>query len=247
MNVDRPVSPDSVLVPVEHRTDPKPQETADVLRRLERLTGGAADDGDLVFDAATGRLGVRRKDEVATSPDSVSAIQMARDGFFNRLVVTSQGRGVAQGRVIKWTIGAAVAGALPVPGASSAVIAANVAMINDVASAMGMRVSISTVMGSFPLAASANVFGRAVFMELARAMGWAGGPLGVAGVSAAGALTAALQTWMVGQLVIAICESGGGVLSGGEAQSVLADAQASFEETVAPKVREEMRRKAGLG
>lgn len=54
--------------------------TAAVLRRLEVI----ADDGDddLVFDPATGRLTVRGKGQVAPGPDAVSAVQMARTGFF---------------------------------------------------------------------------------------------------------------------------------------------------------------------
>lgn len=55
--------------------------TRAVLQRLEHIADD--DDGDdLMFDPATGRLTVRPRGEAAPGPDAVSAVQMARTGFF---------------------------------------------------------------------------------------------------------------------------------------------------------------------
>jgi len=116
-------------------------------------------------------------------------------------------------------------------------VAENAVMINAVASAMGVPVSLETVAGSLGGCAMANTVGRALFVEGARFLGWFAGPLGVAGICALGATTAALQTWVLGKLVIAICEHGGRQLARRQVEQVLEEAEQSFE-----RVRERVER-----
>lgn len=131
----------------------------------------------------------------------------------------------------KWvfTAAAAATGAIPVPAASAAICGETAVMINAIASAMGIPVSLKTVTLSMGKAMIANQIGRAVFVEAARALGWFAGPLGVAGVSALGATTAALQTWLIAELTIAICKSGGRVLTPDEARQVIEEGEESFD------------------
>lgn len=131
----------------------------------------------------------------------------------------------------KWAFTAAVGatGAIPVPAASLAICGETAVMVNTIASAMGIPVSPKTVAMSLGKVWIANAFGRAVFVEGARALGWLTGPLGVAGVSALGAFTAALQTWVIGELTIAICKVGGRVLTPEEAEDVVSGAEDSFD------------------
>ncbi|MES2644203.1 MAG: hypothetical protein V4850_32255 [Myxococcota bacterium] len=56
-------------------------ENRAVLHRLERITDES--DDELVFDPSTGKLIVQRRGAPPPSPDSVSAVTMARTGFFS--------------------------------------------------------------------------------------------------------------------------------------------------------------------
>lgn len=149
---------------------------------------------------------------------------------------------LARARVRQFTVGAMVAGAIPVPAASIAIIAENAAMVNAVASAMGVPVSIGTVTASFGLVGGLNLIGRNLFVEGARALGWFGGPFGVVAVSGLGATTAGLQTWLLGELTIAICENGGAPLEKETAERVIGQARIDFN-----AVRGNLRRTAARG
>jgi hypothetical protein len=130
--------------------------------------------------------------------------------------------------VRRFTVLALATGAVPVPGASAAIVAENAALVNVVASEFGVDVSIGTVVAALGPAAAANAIGRTVFVEGARLLGWAGGPFGIAAVSALGAATAGLQTWVIGHLAVAMCQNGGIPLAVGEARRVIAEARAGF-------------------
>lgn len=130
----------------------------------------------------------------------------------------------AQNTVLYFTGVAAVTGAIPVPAASVAIVAENATMIATVGAELGARISLEAVVASLGVLGSVNMIGRAVFVEGARGMGWFAGPAGVAGVSALGATTAAVQTWCLGQLAIAIARNGGLALARGAARRVLNDA-----------------------
>ncbi len=145
------------------------------------------------------------------------------------LAHTIPDRTLADRRKWQFTIAAAATGARPVPAASIAITAETAVMVNAIAAAMGIPVDATTVVGSIGPAGIANLVGRNVFVEAARAIGWAAGPFGVAGVSALGAFTAALQTWILAEITIAICERGGELLPRAEARRVTASAKESFD------------------
>ena len=135
----------------------------------------------------------------------------------------------ADALVLKFTGVAIMTGAVPVPATSFAIVAENAAMVSAIAAAMGVPISVETVAASLGTVGTINLVGRAVFVEAARAMGWFAGPLGVAGVSALGATTAGVQTWVLGRLAIAICENGGDPLPGPVANRVVREAKGSFD------------------
>lgn len=138
---------------------------------------------------------------------------------------------VAQARKIvrSFTVVAMATGAIPLPGASVAIVAENGAMIAAMSSELGVEVTLGAVTEALGVAGAVNVIGRAVFVEAARAMGWFAGPFGVGGIMVLGATAAGLQTWVLGELALAICARGGAPLPPPVARQVLADASASFE------------------
>lgn len=135
----------------------------------------------------------------------------------------------ARRTLLKFVGAAAVIGAVPVPATSAAIIAHNAALVNLIAADLGVPITVQTVLASTPFVVQANVIGRAVFVEAARAGGWFAGPFGVAGVCALGASTSALQAWMVGELAIAIARNGGFALSVSEAQAAIRAARNGFD------------------
>ena len=63
--------------------------------------------------------------------------------------------------IVAWyTLAAAGTGAIPVPAASAALVAQNGAMISHVASAMGIPISMGTVIESIGMMGAANMVGR---------------------------------------------------------------------------------------
>lgn len=132
-------------------------------------------------------------------------------------------------RVVRnFTATAALTGAIPVPGASVAIVAENLTMLTIISAKLGVEVTPQKVAASWGALAIVNAIGRRLFVEGARMLGWAAGPLGVAGISVLGALTAALQTWVLGQLVIAIAENGGNPLDHAAALRLERDATLRF-------------------
>jgi len=140
--------------------------------------------------------------------------------------------------LLAFVAAAAVTGAIPVPASSAAIVAQNAAMVNVVAAEMGVPVSLTTVAISLGPVGMINLIGRAVFVDAAKALGWFAGPFGVAGICLLGATTAGLQTWVLGQLVIAICEHGGMALPRQLAAEVMENAVHSYE-----RVREKVERR----
>ena len=103
-----------------------------------------------------------------------------------------------------FTLLAAGTGAVPVPGASAAILVENAVMFGVVGGTLGVPVTVESVLASLGVFGCLNAAGRQLFMEGARLMRWASGPLGLPGLCAWGAATAAGQTWALGQLAIAI-------------------------------------------
>ena len=74
--------------------------------------------------------------------------------------------------VARYTLAAAASGAIPVPAASVALVAQNGAMISHVAGAMGIPISLGTVIGSICMMGGANMVGRQLFIEGAKLLSW---------------------------------------------------------------------------
>jgi uncharacterized protein (DUF697 family) len=142
---------------------------------------------------------------------------------------TPDPRSNAEKHVRNFTLAAMATGAIPVPATSLAIVAENVALLSAVAAEYGLQVSLGTIIASMGPATAANAVGRAVFVEAARVMGWFAGPFGVAGVSTLGAATASLQTWVFGQVAIAVCENGGIELAERVRRGVIESARSGFE------------------
>ena len=132
--------------------------------------------------------------------------------------------------VRRFTLAAMATGAIPVPAASAAIVAENAAMISVIASQLGVPVVVELVAKSLGVAGTLNMFGRAVFVEAARAIGWAAGPAGLAGVSALGAAMAGIQTWVVGQLAVEIAKNHGRSLTPAKVRRTLREAKSNFKD-----------------
>lgn len=131
-------------------------------------------------------------------------------------------------------------GAIPVPGASVAIVAENGAMIAAISSEMDVEITVGAVVEALGVAGAVNAIGRAVFVEAARAMGWFTGPFGVGGVMALGSVTAGLQTWVLGELAIALCARGGRPMPPEVTRKVLRDASHRFHANQSELTREAM-------
>ena len=135
----------------------------------------------------------------------------------------------ADDTITGFTLAAAATGAIPVPGASAAIVAENAALVAALANIYGHPVDAKTVAATLATLGGINSVGRTVFIEGARLMGWFTGPLGVAGVSALGATTAAVQTWSLGQLAMAFFERGAQPLTEQEAHRIAERARDDFD------------------
>lgn len=133
--------------------------------------------------------------------------------------------------VHRYTAAAAATGALPVPAASGAIVGESALMITQVSSALGTPVTVQTVVDSFGLMAAANMAGRAIFIDLARAISWgASSPWMAALLSGIGATTAGVQTYLIGCVAIEIGKNGGLSLSGSAMKTILAHARKTYRE-----------------
>jgi hypothetical protein len=133
-------------------------------------------------------------------------------------------------RIVGWyTLAASGIGAVPVPASSAAVIANNGLMIGHIQSKMDSDVSWEKVIMSFGTATTINLGGRAVFIEVAKLISWGtGSAWALALLSAVGASTAGLQTYIVGLIAIEIAEKGGSPLSTDKADEIIKQAKSSY-------------------
>lgn len=139
-------------------------------------------------------------------------------------------RRAAERVVHRYTAIAAATGAVPVPAASGAIVAESAVMIAEIASVLEQPVTLQMVLRSIGTLGTINLIGRQVFVEGARLLGWGAGPGGIMAVSALGASTAGIQTWVLGHLAIAVAENGGRPLPPAEARVTVEAARASYRE-----------------
>lgn len=127
-----------------------------------------------------------------------------------------------------FTVEAMAIGAVPVPGASVAIVAENTAMVSTIGAEFGLKIDLRTVMGAFGAVGSLNTIRRQLFVEGARLLSWGTGPLGMTPVSALGATTVGLQTWVLGHLAIAMCMHGGALPARSALLGTVAGARREF-------------------
>lgn len=113
--------------------------------------------------------------------------------------------------IVDWfTLAAIGKGAFPVPATSLAIVANNGCMHTHVSADMGREVHWDDVFTSCGIMYSMNMIGRSVFVEGAKFLGWGTGNWwAFFGLSALGAPTAGLQTYIVGLIANEICKNEG--------------------------------------
>lgn len=135
--------------------------------------------------------------------------------------------------VAYYTIAATATGAIPVPAASAAVVAEDAIMLTHLGGVLGKEISIGDVAKNIGMMTSANLIGRQVFIEGARLLGWGTGNVWAAiGVSALGAATAGVQTYIIGRLAIAMAGSAEREISRETAEKVVTEAKESYDDFV---------------
>lgn len=134
-------------------------------------------------------------------------------------------------QIVGWyTLAAAGTGAVPVPASSIAIVANNGFMMAHVAAVMKSPVGWWTVVNSLGIAGTLNVLGRAVFIEGAKGLAWGTGSLwALFGLSALGATTAGLQTFIIGPLAIEIARNGGQAIDQATAAALVAAAKQNYD------------------
>jgi len=137
--------------------------------------------------------------------------------------------------IVGWyTLGAIGTGAVPVPATSLAIVANNGFMLAHVGATMGTIVNWEGVVCSLGIAGSLNIAGRAVFVEAGKALSWGTGNLwALAALSAVGAGTAGLQTYILGLIAIEMSQNGGQPIDSAQVARVIAMARETLPSFVA--------------
>ncbi len=116
------------------------------------------------------------------------------------------------------------------PASSVAIVGNNTYMVAHVSSAMGQTVRWQDVGASLGIMAGVNMIGRTVFIEGAKVLSWGTGSVwALAGLSALGAGTAGLQTYLVGTITIEMCLNGGVALERAHAQKAISNARSNYK------------------
>ena len=104
-------------------------------------------------------------------------------------------------------------------------------MVTTLAAIGGLNVRLVTVIKSMGAVAAANLFGKALFMEVARLLGWGLASPWVLGLlCACGAATAGLQTYSIGLLAIEILKNGGEPIPHDRALDLIEFARADYSD-----------------
>jgi hypothetical protein len=137
--------------------------------------------------------------------------------------------------IVGWyTLVAAGTGGVPIPASSAAVIANNGFMIAHVSTVMGTPVTWERVAASVGFVGTLNVMGKTVFVEAAKTLAWGTGSLwALAALSAAGAATAGLQTYVIGLISIEMAKQGGDPLSSAASADLFERAKQTYAGFVA--------------
>ena len=135
--------------------------------------------------------------------------------------------------VAYYTLAASATGAIPVPAASVAVVAENSVMIAHIASALGYEISMGTIVDSIGIMGSLNIVGRNLFIEGAKLLSWGTGSIwAAAALSALGATTAGVQTYIIGRIAIEIGKNNGKALSTSFTDKLIDECKDGYESFV---------------
>lgn len=149
-------------------------------------------------------------------------------------MVTEKQLNEAKEVVAYYTLAATATGAIPVPAASVAIAAQNGVMIAHVASAVGVEITVANIIESMGLAATLNVVGRNLFIEGAKLLSWGTASIWAAvALSALGATTAGVQTYIIGRIAIEIGKNGGKPLAASYTSKIIDDCKETYDSFVA--------------
>lgn len=128
-----------------------------------------------------------------------------------------------------YTLGASATGAIPVPAASVAVVAQNGAMLSHIAAALEHNITFADIVTSLGVAGSLNVVGRNLFIEGAKLLSWGTGSIWAAALlSALGATTAGVQTFIIGSIAIEVGKNGGVPLASEETGKIVDECKDNY-------------------
>jgi len=168
------------------------------------------------------------------TPSSNTGRQLLFNLNFNRIFTfknTATNTQIENAReVVAWyTLAAAATGAVPVPAASAAIVAESSCMIAHVASVLGTPITVRSVLDTIGLMGTLNLAGRMLFIEGAKLLSWGTGSVwALVGLSAFGATTAGVQTYIIGRLAIEIGKNAGASLPAGKAAQIIKDCQKTY-------------------
>ena len=136
--------------------------------------------------------------------------------------------------VAYYTLAAATTGAIPVPASSAAIIAENGLMLGHIQSALGVTITVASLAQSIGFAAGLNIVGRNLFIEGAKLLAWGTGSVwSASALSALGAGTAGLQTYIIGCIAIELAKNSGKPLDRRETGAIIDDCKASYDSFLA--------------
>ena len=131
----------------------------------------------------------------------------------------------AQSIVTKYTVLATGTGAIPLPTASAALLGETAIMIGHLRAVFGCPIELATILEARGAIMAINSLSKALFIDVARALGWGtGNPWAAAALSGFGAMTAGIQTYIIGQLTIEIGKNGGKSITQAVAEKIVAEA-----------------------
>ncbi|MFI3220895.1 MAG: hypothetical protein QX189_17535 [Methylococcales bacterium] len=150
------------------------------------------------------------------------------------MIISEKQTNKAKEVVAYYTLSAAATGAFPIPAASAAIIAQNGLMLAHIASTLGVEITVEDIIKSLGVAGTANIAGRNFFIEGAKVLSWGTGSVwALAALSALGATTAGIQTYIIGCLTIEIAKNGCKPLSSSNAQTLIEQSKASYAPFIA--------------
>lgn len=135
--------------------------------------------------------------------------------------------------VAYYTVAASGTGAIPVPGASAAIVVENTAMVAHISNVMNEDISFNSIVKCFGVMGTLNIAGRQVFIEGAKLLSWGTGSIwALVLLSALGATTAGVQTYIIGRLAIEIAKNNGLQLTIEKSSEIIDESKVSYDEFV---------------